>query len=127
MNTNESANETVKIERINLASDWDRRVALASVRIGQVVIHGIAIWRNPHNGHLRVYLPRYSAAPYGYSDAVELQPELRSEIETEVLAAYREAIRTERKQASQSQRTKKPDPNANRPRNTGNADATAEQ
>lgn len=83
------------VEAISLAADADRRVALASVRVGEVLIRGVAVWRSRH-GKLRVYFPSYRSGPNLYDEAIELPAELRSEIEAEVLARYREAKKIEK-------------------------------
>jgi DNA-binding cell septation regulator SpoVG len=84
----------VVVERVNLAADLDRRVALVTITIADVRIHGIAIWRSS-NGRLGVNFPSYRVGP-GWEDAIELSPELRTTVEEEVLAAYREAKKKEK-------------------------------
>jgi DNA-binding cell septation regulator SpoVG len=80
------------VENVTLGVDWERRVALASVRIGEVLIKGVAVWRG-RNGHLRVFWPSYkfSEAPGFYTDAIELPPELRADVEAAIIAAYKDA------------------------------------
>ncbi len=85
------------VEHIQLGVDLDKRVALASVRIGEVLIHWAAIWRSRH-GKLRVYFPSYNVS-YGYSEAIELSPELRSEIEADVISRYK----TEKQKAKKAE------------------------
>jgi len=53
-------------------------------------VRGITIWR-AGNGKLSVFFPSNSTAYHMFEDSVSLPPELRSEIEAEVIAAYREA------------------------------------
>lgn len=95
------------VQRVDLAVDWDRRVALADVRIGDVLIRGVAVWK-AKSGKLHVQWPSYKfrEGQGGYREAVELPPDLRSEIEADVIAAYRkarDAARTQGK-AKNSQR-----------------------
>jgi len=77
------------IEHVNLAADIDRRVALVTLKIADICIHGVAIWRSRH-GRLRVHFPSYNAG-WSWEEAIELPPELRSEVEAEVIAAYKTA------------------------------------
>ncbi len=77
------------VETISLAADLDRRVALATVRIGEVLIRGVAVWRSRH-GALRVYWPSYRLGA-GYDEAIYLPEELRAEVEADVIAAYKAA------------------------------------
>jgi len=78
------------VENIQLGVDMDRRIALASVRIGEVLIHGVAVWRSRH-GRLRVFFPSYKSRWGSWEEAIELNPELRSEAEASVIASYKEA------------------------------------
>jgi hypothetical protein len=77
------------VETIHLAEDVERRVAFASVRLSDVVIRGIAIWRSP-KGHLRVYFPAYRLGS-GFDDAIRTSEELRAQLEADVISAYNEA------------------------------------
>jgi len=77
------------VEAISLAADQDRRIALATVRLGDVLIRGISVWRS-RNGQLRVYFPSYKLGA-GWDDAIYLPEELRSEVEADVISAYKTA------------------------------------
>ena len=77
------------IEHVNLAADIDRLVALVTLKIADLCIHRVAIWRSLH-GRLRVHFPSYNAG-WSWDEAIELPPELRSEVEAEVIAAYKTA------------------------------------
>jgi len=77
------------VEAVSLAVDMDRRVALATVRIGDVLIKGVSVWRST-NGRLRVYFPSYKLGA-GWDDAIYLPEELRSEVEADVISAYKTA------------------------------------
>lgn len=79
----------VKIESVQLAAELDRRVALATVRLDDLLVSGISVWRSA-NGRLGVYWPRYWNGA-GQAEAISLPAELRSEIEAEVILAYKEA------------------------------------
>jgi hypothetical protein len=87
------------VERMVIASDRDRREALATVKIGNVRISGVAVWRGG-NGRLSVYWPRYWDGA-GQSEAIELAPELRAEIESDVISAYRD-IKTQAKKVAKN-------------------------
>ena len=77
------------VETISLAADMDRRIALASVRIGEVLIRGVAVWKT-RQGRLRVYFPSYRLGS-GWDDAIYLPEELRTEVEADVISAYKTA------------------------------------
>jgi hypothetical protein len=47
------------------------------------------LWRTPA-GRLRVYFPSYRRSA-GFDEAIELSPELRAELEADVIAAYKSA------------------------------------
>jgi hypothetical protein len=78
------------VETISLAQEIERRVAYASVRLGDVLIRGIAVWRSP-KGHLRVYFPSYRLGA-GFDDAIRLPEDLQTEVEAGVISAYKELI-----------------------------------
>jgi hypothetical protein len=67
-----------------------------------VSIRGVAIWKSG-NGRLRVFFPSYRTGR-GYDDAILLPPDLRAEVEAEVITAYKfaksEAQKREKQQAS---------------------------
>lgn len=67
----------------------DRRVAIATVRIGEVLVRGVAVWRTSQ-GRLRVYFPNYWLGAY-HEEAVCLPEELRAEVEADVISAYKTA------------------------------------
>jgi hypothetical protein len=77
------------VEDIALAQEMEHRIALATVRIGEVQIRGIAVWRSK-NGKLSVFFPSYKLGSV-WVDAICVPDELRSEIEADVIAAYKEA------------------------------------
>jgi hypothetical protein len=78
------------VERILLGStQLDRRVALATVKIGDVSISGVTVWRGG-NGKLSVYWPRFWNGA-GQSDVISVEPELRGDVEADVIAAYKQA------------------------------------
>ena len=77
------------VEKILLREEMERRVAEATIQVGDVRIGGITVWRSA-NGHVRVYWPKHWSGP-GRSETIDLPPELRAEIETEVITAYKEA------------------------------------
>lgn len=75
------------VESLRLANELEKRVALASVRIGEVLIHGVTVWQSGR-GRIRVYFPSYKQG-YRWDEAIELSQELRSEIETDVISRYK--------------------------------------
>lgn len=77
------------VESISLTDELDKRVALATVRLGEVQIRGIAVWRS-RNGKLSVFFPSYKLGSV-WADAIDVPEDLRSEIEADVIAAYKNA------------------------------------
>jgi hypothetical protein len=77
------------VEDISLAEEIDQRVALATVRLGDVTLRGVAVWRS-RNGRLSVFFPSYKRGA-GWDDAVGLPSELRSQVDADVIVAYKEA------------------------------------
>lgn len=77
------------VETIDLAQEIDKRVALARVRLGDVVVRGIAVWRGG-NGHLRVFFPSYKQGAF-YEDAIQLSEDMRTQVEADVISAYKAA------------------------------------
>jgi hypothetical protein len=78
----------MNVETIEFINDLERRVAFASVKIGEVLINGVTIWRSPQ-GRLRVFFPSFRRAA-GYDDVITLSPDLRAEVEAEIIATYRD-------------------------------------
>lgn len=111
MRAREAKKYSYEVKAVDLAVDWDRRVALVDVRIGGVLICGVAVWRSK-GGHIFVKWPSYkSHDSYGsYLEAVSLPPELCAEIEADVIAAYkaaRDAAKKAEKQAKKSKQQKR--------------------
>ena len=77
------------VESITLMDEVDKRVALVTVRLGEVQIRGIAVWRSK-NGKLSVFFPSYKLGSV-WVDAIDVPEDLRSEIEADVIAAYKNA------------------------------------
>jgi hypothetical protein len=77
------------VETISLAQENDRRVAFASIRLGDVLIRGIAVWRTA-KGHLRVYFPSHRLGA-GFDDVIRLPEELQTQVEADVISAYKDA------------------------------------
>jgi hypothetical protein len=88
------------VESISLMDELEKRVALATIRLGDVQMRGVAVWRS-ENGRLRVHFPGYKLGA-GWDDAIYVTHELRSEIEADVIAAYKNA-----KSAAQKEETKR--------------------
>lgn len=82
-------NQKSCVQSITLTEDFDKRVAFATIQIGDIIIRGVAVWRSPE-GKLRVYLPSNKLGS-GFEETVSLPDELRSMVEVDVLAAYQEA------------------------------------
>ena len=95
------------VESISLVEHLEKRVALANVRIGDIEIHGVAVWRS-RNGHLRVLFPSYRLGT-SWDDAIYVPDDLRSQIEADVIAAYKEAKADAKKEETKnSSRGKSP-------------------
>lgn len=77
------------VESVELAKDMDKRVVLATVRLGDVVVRGIAVWQGG-NGHLRVFFPSYKQGPF-FEDAIQLSEDIRTQVEADVISAYKAA------------------------------------
>jgi hypothetical protein len=90
------------LRRITLATELDKKVAFATVQIGDITIRGITVWRSAH-GKLRVFFPSHWSA-HSHDESVELPAELRSEIEAEVIAAYRESKKEAEEKANELHR-----------------------
>jgi len=86
------------LQGITMATELDKKVAFANVKIGEVTVRGITVWRSG-NGHLRVFFPRHIRG-LSWEDIVGVPAEIRSVIETEVIAAAREEKKEERKIAA---------------------------
>jgi hypothetical protein len=84
------------VEHIRLADELEKRVALATVRLGEVLIHGVTVWQSGR-GRIRVYFPSYKTGNR-WDEAIELPQELRSEVEADVISAYK-AEKHKQKQA----------------------------
>jgi hypothetical protein len=95
---------TTCVESISLMDELEKRVALVTVRLGEVQIRGIAVWRSK-NGKLSVFFPSYKLGS-SWVDAIYVSEDLRSEIEADVIAAYKaakaEAKKEEGKHSSQA-------------------------
>jgi hypothetical protein len=89
------------VEHIALAQELDHRVALATVRLGDVVIRGVAVWRSRH-GKLRVCFPSYKLGE-GWEDAIAVPAELRAQVEADVISAYKAAKDAARKSVDNSE------------------------
>lgn len=92
----------MNVERIEFINDLERRVAFASVKIGDVLINGVAVWRSPQ-GRLRVFFPSFRRT-VGCEDVISIPPDLRAEVEAEVISAY--------KAKSDAQKQEKPQPSS---------------
>lgn len=90
----------IEVKTIELRDENESRVALAQVQIGSVLISGVSVWQG-RNGRLRVFFPGYKqyGGPGGYSDAIDLSADMRSEVEAIVLTKAREKLREHKKQA----------------------------
>ncbi|MGO9590631.1 MAG: hypothetical protein ACLP3K_11380 [Candidatus Acidiferrales bacterium] len=90
------------VEKIALAVEREKKVGFADIRIGDIKVRGITVWRSG-NGQLRVYFPRYRPEHRMFVDCVDVPPEMRSEIKAEIIAAYR-AKKRESEQAESAKR-----------------------
>jgi hypothetical protein len=78
------AMERKYVKKIILDSEPPKKVADAEIQLGNVTISQIHIWRSGY-GRLRVHFPH----------SVDVPADVRSEIATEVIAAYRDSIRAQ--------------------------------
>jgi hypothetical protein len=83
--------DRVCVENVEFATEMDRRVAVATVRLGEVVIHGVAIWMSPQ-GKLRVFVPSYKRGN-AFKDAISLPHDLQAEVNAAVISAYQDIIK----------------------------------
>lgn len=87
------SNNTLHVESIQLATEQEKRVAYACVRVGDFLFRGITVYRSA-NGRLRVYLPSWRPNHCGgFEETLALPPEVRSEMEIAVLTAYKEKLK----------------------------------
>ena len=79
--------DTKYLQRMRLSTEIDKKVAWTDIKIGDITVKGITVWRGG-NGRIRVFFPSH---PIGrmWEESVELPPDLRSEIEEEIISAYR--------------------------------------
>jgi hypothetical protein len=75
------------VESIDLVEHLENRVALASVRVRDVHINGVAVWRSG-SGKLCVFFPSYKRSA-GWRDAKSQRTSAL--IEADVIAAYKDA------------------------------------
>ena len=99
---NEAALERKYVQGVTTSKQLDKKVAWAEVKVGDILIRGIHVWRSG-NGRLRVHFPSYCVADRIWIDTVVVPDEIRSEIEAEVIAAYREQKRKEDAMAKHEQ------------------------
>ena len=99
--TEMEATQKTYVESLRLADELEKRVALASVRIGDVLIHGVTVWQSGR-GRIRVYFPSFKQG-YRWDEAIELSQDLRTEVETDVIAAYK-AEKQKQKQAEKQRK-----------------------
>jgi len=102
------------LSSITLATEVDKKVGSAEIKIGDARIGGITVWRGL-NGKLRVFFPSQKVG-YGWAETLSLPAEMRTEIEAEVIAAYRErkkeldAVVAEAKKAAKASRKRQAKP-----------------
>lgn len=89
------------VESLRLADELEKRVALASVRIGDVLILGVTVWQSGR-GRIRVYFPSYKAG-YRWEEAIDLPPDIRSAVEADVISRYKEEKQKAKKAERQFQ------------------------
>ena len=84
------------VQNIILAPELDRKVASADVKIGDVTIRRLTVWRSG-NGKLHVYLPSYPLGDRYWANYVDLPKEIRTDIEAEVIEAYKREKKSEKR------------------------------
>ena len=86
---------TAQVKTLILADQFERRLAKATVVIGEITIHELTVWRS-HGGRLKVLWPAYRGDRV-WKPIVELPEALRLEVERAVLNNYKERRIDERK------------------------------
>lgn len=89
------------VENLQMAGEIHQHVAHATIRIGEIQIRGVKIWR-AKNGRLFTHWPSFKLG-FGWEDVIELPAELRTDIEADVISAYKD----ERKRAAKEEKERK--------------------
>lgn len=97
-------NMAVTAKHVFLSTEWDHRAAIVGVQLGPITLY-VSVWRHPRSGSLRVYLPRVERGNGGYTDAVELPADLRSQLEAEAIAAYKDKAKADRVKEHEAMRS----------------------
>ena len=88
------------VESLVLTQEIPQHVAHVSIRIGDLKISGLKIWR-AKNGRIYLHWPSFKS-DWRWLEVVELDPDLRSDIEADVISAYKD----ERKRAAKEAKEK---------------------
>jgi len=96
MSNQSEAEERGYVEDIRLAQEIDQHVAHATIKIGDIQIRGVKIWRTK-NGRLYTHWPSFKEG-YRWEDVIEMPADLRADIEADVISAYK--VRKKEEKAS---------------------------
>jgi hypothetical protein len=80
------ARTKVQIERIIPAKDRDKIVAVADIKVGDVGVRGLKIWKSA-TGKLSVFFPSHKLGE-SWEEYVSFPKELHAEVEAKVISAY---------------------------------------
>ena len=95
-----SDESTSYVESLVLTQEIPQHVAHVTVKVGNITVNGLKIWR-AKNGRIYVHWPSFKQG-FSWEDVVKLDPDLRSDIEADVISAYKD----ERKRAAKEAKEK---------------------
>jgi hypothetical protein len=79
----------IHVERIILEKDRDKIVAVADIKVGDVAVRGLKIWKSA-KGKLSVFFPSHKMGEY-WEEYVSFPKELHDEVVAKVISAYEAA------------------------------------
>lgn len=83
------AKQEIQVARIILEKDRDKLVAVADIKVGDIGVRGLKIWKSA-KGKLSVFLPSHKLGEY-WEEYVSFPTELRAEVVAKVISAYNQA------------------------------------
>lgn len=81
------ARTKIQVERIIPATDRDKVVAVADIKVGDVGVRGLKIWKSA-TGKLSVFFPSHKLGEY-WEEYVSFPKELHAEVVAKVISAYK--------------------------------------
>lgn len=76
----------IQVERIIPAEDRDKVVAVANIKVGDMRVRGLRIWKSA-KGKLSVFFPSHKLGEY-WEEYVSFPQELHAEVAAKVISAY---------------------------------------